>query len=513
MSPNSGTNKVKEPDTLEFHGQVHHNPGGEDTFDYKVEKGAIHLWDDTQHTRNWVDWIKDLGLPLFGVAVTIVLGIIANNFTVLTKYNEEVQRYLTVASEASGQRQKDLTDYSHKLSDMLSQNPIDVFDVNNWTKAEVLRNRIRAETIVVLKRLNDTKHHGYIKEGNLVTSIDDIAYVDLPNTYKQLKAPCYSLFGWDWWDSCVVNAGKPEQKFITKKTQPIQQKIRGFNDSGEIKGILVRSLYESELINSYKYGRDPNIISLLSGCDLRNTYLNSQPLPHVDLRNAEMQWSTFYNAKLPNAKLEGTKLEAADMRGIDLTNADLKTANLRGANFQPAEDQNSILKGADLRGANLSPYTYPLTLTKEHKEQYEFYQKKENKDVVVVDESICKLLKGEQYECTRITNLSGADLSGANLSSAILIDADLSNATQDHLADTDFTNADLSGANVENVDFSKAKGLTAEQVKKAQNWNKAIYNENLRTQLDISEKEYKRLVWSGSISHYSKGLLGFVNEH
>ncbi|PSB13824.1 hypothetical protein C7B76_18445 [filamentous cyanobacterium CCP2] len=73
-------------------------------------------------------------------------------------------------------------------------------------------------------------------------------------------------------------------------------------------------------------------------------------------------------------------------------------------------------------------------------------------------------------------NFQGADLEDANLSSANLCQVKFKGA---NLKQTNFYKADLSEA-----DFREAKNLTSKQVKAAQNWDKANYDENLRKQLN-----------------------------
>lgn len=64
-----------------------------------------------------------------------------------------------------------------------------------------------------------------------------------------------------------------------------------------------------------------------------------------------------------------------------------------------------------------------------------------------------------------MTNLKNADLSGANLNGANLSDAN------------------LSGANLYDADLTATKGLTINQIKSAKNWENAIFDENIKRQL------------------------------
>ena len=73
------------------------------------------------------------------------------------------------------------------------------------------------------------------------------------------------------------------------------------------------------------------------------------------------------------------------------------------------------------------------------------------------------------------TNLSGANLSGANLSEANLSGANLSGAN--------LFKVNLSGANLFDVNLRRVENLTVEQVKNANNWGEALYDDKFRNQL------------------------------
>jgi len=108
--------------------------------------------------------------------------------------------------------------------------------------------------------------------------------------------------------------------------------------NGERKGILLRFLYESELIT-----KDKLVISLVQ----------------ADLREAELDWAVLNGVDLTGANLEQANLEMADLSGAILFETYLSKANLFGAelskaNLSDAFLSNAILLGANLRGADLS---------------------------------------------------------------------------------------------------------------------------------------------------------------
>lgn len=72
-------------------------------------------------------------------------------------------------------------------------------------------------------------------------------------------------------------------------------------------------------------------------------------------------------------------------------------------------------------------------------------------------------------------DLRDADLQGANLKGADLKGADLKSTN-------------LQGADLDDADLTKAKNLTTDQVKQAENWNKAKYDPAFKKLLDSAPK-------------------------
>ncbi|HEY9807807.1 MAG TPA: pentapeptide repeat-containing protein [Halomicronema sp.] len=84
-------------------------------------------------------------------------------------------------------------------------------------------------------------------------------------------------------------------------------------------------------------------------------------------------------------------------------------------------------------------------------------------------------------------NLNGSKLDGAWLKDANLSQTDLSGASLDgtHLYGADLKGTNLNGANLNGTHLNGAKNLTPEQVKTAQNWETAHYDQELRNQLGL----------------------------
>lgn len=129
-----------------------------------------------------------------------------------------------------------------------------------------------------------------------------------------------------------------------------------------------------------------------------------------------------------------------DLSCANLSRAKLSKANLGGAN----------LGGADLRGA------------------------------ILWDANFGGAILGR-------ANLSGAELLRANLSHAHLIRTNLSetNLVQASLRKASLLEANLREANIAYCDLFKALNLTPDQVKSANHWEKAIYDEDFRKKLGL----------------------------
>ena len=153
---------------------------------------------------------------------------------------------------------------------------------------------------------------------------------------------------------------------------------------------------------------------------------------------------------IPNANLQGINLERANLSKADLSGADLTGANLTGAD----------LSNTNLTGANLFYTTFS--------------------DAILIDALFTH------------ANLSSADLSNADLTSAILshtnlVFATLSGAdlTGANLSDADLMLANFSHADLTDTNFHNAKRILLQQVKQAQNWQKARYDSEIRKQLGL----------------------------
>lgn len=152
---------------------------------------------------------------------------------------------------------------------------------------------------------------------------------------------------------------KSEQKADEqKKSEP---KMNTYDDR---KGLVVRFLLESQLIQSSSSGKTP-IINLepanLSYADLEHADLTHANLSGVDLshtlihgffKEANLSNTTFREADLIKANFTRANLTEADFTKADLTEADLTKADLSGARLLGLDLRTTIgLTQAQLEGS------------------------------------------------------------------------------------------------------------------------------------------------------------------
>ncbi|MEG4497746.1 pentapeptide repeat-containing protein [Microcoleus sp. F10-C6] len=159
------------------------------------------------------------------------------------------------------------------------------------------------------------------------------------------------------------------------------------------------------------------------------------------------KYSPGRNLALEELVKLGVSLNKIDLNGANLSGADLSRANLSGANLIGAQ-----LKFANLNHANLN-----------------------NANLLNADLSMASLISADLVNADLMwSNLSGANLIWSNLSGANLIGADLRcfEILKNHTLCTN---------------FGRAKNLTPNEVKSANNWQQAKYDEDLRKKLGLKK--------------------------
>lgn len=189
------------------------------------------------------------------------------------------------------------------------------------------------------------------------------------------------------------------------------------------KGLLLRFLYEAELIN-----KSSTVINL------RGADLSGADLYKVNLYNANLSEVIFKGANLEQAILEGANLSSVNLEGTNLCKASLRWANLSEANLVSANLHQATVVSANFDLANLS-------------------------NAICTNASIiqCKFSDANLNKVNlSFSNLTGTSFFGADLTSAKLTNAQL---TDTNLLWADLTEADLTGATVTQDQLKKARSL------------------------------------------------------
>jgi uncharacterized protein YjbI with pentapeptide repeats len=236
-----------------------------------------------------------------------------------------------------------------------------------------------------------------------------------------------------------TNIDNPVRDVARVRTTTILRRLEG---DRERQGHVLDFLRDAELLQFILNGVN------LSGAKLINANLRGADLSGANLYDANLSGANLMGANLNDAKPMGADLSGAYLLGADLSGANLMSADLSGADLSRANLSGAYLLGANLSGANLSD----------------------------ADLSGANLNNNDLSRA----DLSGANLIGANLMAAKLIDA--------KLIDANLSGAKLIDANLSGADLAKIKNLTATQIKTTKNWEKAIYSDELHSQLGLPPK-------------------------
>ncbi len=218
----------------------------------------------------------------------------------------------------------------------------------------------------------------------------------------------------------------------------------------------------------------------LSAANLWKANLSQADLTEANLSGANLQSAYLYKTYMPSSNLQDADLSQANLSGANIDGSDLSRAKLNGARFINTYMRQARLQNADLSQANLS-----------------------GADIDGSDLSKAKLNEADLVKTyMRQAHLQDADLSQANLSGADIDGSDLSRAKLNgvrfiktympkaQLQKADLSQANLSEANIDGADLSRAnlqgaKNLNLDQVKRAKNWDKAIYDDEFRKKLGL----------------------------
>ena len=172
---------------------------------------------------------------------------------------------------------------------------------------------------------------------------------------------------------------------------------------------------------------------------------------------------------LAGANLQGANLQGANLEGTNLEGANLERANLKGANLKGANLKGAVLRAASLEEANLEEANLDST------RMSRVYLRGANlkKASITGARLLWADLQGANLTLANFTesnlnraNIQGADLYKANFKGASLRYADLRNGTI------------IIGADFERANLKRAKFWSADQVKRAYNWEKAFKDDD-----------------------------------
>jgi hypothetical protein len=315
------------------------------------DKSFLHVGvkNESKEKRGFFGWTERIWIPIGAAVIGLVATVggvwLGARFTSTQQVNAEVERMIARAAEASQARHETVSVYAKNVTDRLTADP-DMKDDSTFGKL------LLGETIITFKRLDDSRPEG--QDGNQSGyAHSEIQYLKQAAIKKITTAqsnPVWLAF------LRLVNQDEAYQQSLDQRAKEIVKPMDGFDDADDLKGNLVRFLYESNLLDqrepvSIGNAEDGEPISLVSGADLRRINLSFQPLSQANLRKAYMGWSNLREARLNEANLAGVDLQYADLRNASLISAQLKHANLnyadlRGTNLTDAEIYDVTLVGA-----------------------------------------------------------------------------------------------------------------------------------------------------------------------
>ena len=171
---------------------------------------------------------------------------------------------------------------------------------------------------------------------------------------------------------------------------------------------------------------------------LRTSYARCQALQDLNSDRVSLRGFNAPEADLRGINLAGADLSNAYLSGVDLSFANLSNTNLSQSNLVETNLNNANLNNANLAGADLSDTNF---------------------------------IEAE---------LQNVDFVGANLVGANFVRANLTNS---YFGDVNLALSAFTDANLKQTKFFGTENLTAEQIKKARNWQEAIYDSKMLTKL------------------------------
>lgn len=229
---------------------------------------------------------------------------------------------------------------------------------------------------------------------------------------------------------------------------------------------------------------------------IRNIDFSGADLHEIDLSNADLMICQFRYSNLSGAIFKFTKLQKstfarARLHGADFSNSDLSDASFNNALYDKATKfpNNFNPRVMGMHEIALGVYLAETELA------YAMLWDAELEKADLRRANLKGAILGQAN--LREANLQGAFLTGAraagiNLQGANLWGADFAKA---NLYQANFGNADLQAANfqdarIQGADFRGAKNMNGEQIKAAENWEKAIYDDVFFQELGLASSNH-----------------------
>jgi uncharacterized protein YjbI with pentapeptide repeats len=224
---------------------------------------------------------------------------------------------------------------------------------------------------------------------------------------------------------------------------------------------------------------------------IHNVDFSGADLHEIDLANADLELSQFRYTNLSEANLRRAELckatfARARLCGTDFSEADLTAAAFRDALYDKA---TKFPKGFNPKTMGMYEII-PGAFLSEAELAYAMLWEVDLEKADLRSANLTGAILGSTN--LREANLQDACLRKAraaniNLHSASLCNADLKEA---NLYQAQFNNADLQranfqGARIQGADFRGARNINQEQIKAAQNWEQATYDDNFRKELGL----------------------------
>ncbi|CCQ89991.1 membrane hypothetical protein, contains Pentapeptide repeats [Nitrospina gracilis 3/211] len=215
--------------------------------------------------------------------------------------------------------------------------------------------------------------------------------------------------------------------------------------------------------------------SIFSNASLLRADFSESMISNSIFQKAQMDSTQFVRAEIKNSRFNDAHLTQALFQNAYITDVQFRGADLSHSSFSETDFDNvdfsgAILEGTDLSGNNFYGVTFESTSM-----AYVLLNLADLTEVTALD-----------------TDFSGADLSGTLFYRA--------NLTGSRFQNSDLDSVDFTGANLKFADFRNARNLRDPRghlqptITKAENWKKALWDDDIRKELGIDDRTLNRSI-------------------